>query len=125
MGGGFRPDLVGIHRPFVALYHVVMKAVFHIPASLRIAIEPTGVCLVLCEQQWRLSLTPEASSAVVLVVQLDDAHALGGVSFTHSRPARVEPPGPGVPKPECREECQLSRIGPMVDDVNADQQILG
>ena len=102
-----------------------MKAVFHIAGSLRIAVEPAGVRLVLREQQRRLSLTPEASSAVILVAQLDDAHALGGFSFTHPRPARVEPPGPRVPKPEGWQECQLSRIGPMVDDVNADQQIFG
>ena len=104
--------------------HIVMKTVFHITGSLRIAVERLVFVSFSVNSSvgWRSHTEPAV--AVVVVVQLNDARAVGGWSPSRTRAACVESPGPRIAKPERRQERQLSRIWPLIDDVNADQQIL-
>ena len=110
----------------MALHEVVINAVFEERLIRRRVVESAVVGGVFAEQQRgfraRLGLVAvQRERPQILVAGLNVALGRG----RQRRPVRVVAPGPGVAKPELRQQVQLRIIGSAVDDGELDEHVLG
>ncbi len=117
--------MLGVDRVFRAVHDVVVDPVLHEGGLVLAAPQPLRVGLVLREQQLRRAFAGERQPAVVLAVDVDRPAARLRLGLPQALAARPQAPGPRVAKPDRREQVQRGLLGPAVEGVDADQDVVG
>ena len=105
--GGLGARLRRIHRAGLAVNQVFVDPVLYKRRSIRRAVEPLAIGLVLSEEQLRRALADQPSLAVVIVNRLDGRHLREPTLTRQCGARRVPGPCPGVAEPERRQQVQL------------------
>ena len=102
---------------------IVVDPVFDIPAGVGRAEDPLVVGLVLREQQRDFRLAVQEAVAQFGVRGRHRATSVAARNLLQGRLRRARPPGPGIAKPERRQDMKRGGLGPAIAHADLDQDV--
>src|SRR5262249_54395412 len=124
LAGDFGSRSRCVYRFVCAVDNVVVDSILNVRRSILRAEKTPVVGLVLREKQFSVSSAVKPSVAVIRVVQLHRDDTFDGLASAQPRPLRPRVPGPGIAKPERRQQVKLRGFGSAIDRLDSDQNVI-
>ncbi len=120
MRSGLRPGLLGIHGRFVPANQIIMEGVLEMTLRVVLAVQSAAICFVVAEEQFRPAIAIDLVPAQFGMLRRDGAI----LCRSQLRFDSAVLPGPGVPKPNLREQMDRRGLRPAVMDSDEHENIL-
>ena len=124
MGGHFGARERSIDRALVAMNEVVVKRIFDVGGAIWDVEETSEIRFVLREEQIGMARAKKPALAVLPVLEFNAGSARKAGGRSRNRAAQILAPGPGVAKPELREDVERSGFGPAIHSGDSNENVL-